>query len=111
MSLNQEEQTCQQMNQGEVLNASHKEYPLHKVIIYGDKISCAKLSKRLSCAIKHLPIRVHFSYEHDAKKALNPSVTKDPTIVVDSKIFLEGLVQTEEITNAFEKLLTNKQKD
>ncbi len=47
-------ESCHEMKAGEVLNSSSTEYPLYEVIIYGDKINCAKLSKRLSCAIKHL---------------------------------------------------------
>ena len=61
-------ESCHEMKEGEVLNSSSTEYPLYEVIIYGDKINCAKLSKRLSCAIKHLPLRVEFSFEYEKKK-------------------------------------------
>lgn len=99
------QETCHEMGAGEVLNASHPEYPLHEAVIYGDRISCAKLSKRLSCAVKHLPIRLRFSYEYDTLKALDAGIVKDPTLVLDSQIFLEGLVEAETITEVFEKLL------
>ena len=97
-------EACHEMNNGEILNAAHTEYELHQAMLYGDKLLCLKFSKRLSCAIKHLPIRVKFSYEHDTKKAIDRGITKDPTLVLDSKIFLEGLTQAEDITKAFQKI-------
>ena len=97
-------EACHEMQAGEVLNASHAEYPLHEAVIYGSRLDCAKFSKRLSCAIKNLPIRVRFSYEHDPEKAIERGITKDPTLVLDGAIFLEGLTQAEDITKAFEKL-------
>ena len=97
-------EACHEMGAGEILNASHAEYPLYEAVIYGSKLDCAKFSKRLSCAIKHLPIRVRFSYVHDSEKALEKGITKDPTLVLDGAIFLEGLTQAEDITKAFEKL-------
>ncbi len=97
-------EACHEMQAGEVLNASHAEYPLHEAVIYGSRLDCAKFSKRLSCAIKHLPIRVRFSYEHNSEQALGKGIIKDPTLVLDGAIFLEGLTQAEDITKAFEKL-------
>ena len=96
---------CHGMKAGEVLNSSSTEYPLYEVIIYGDKINCAKLSKRLSCAIKHLPLRVEFSFEYDTKKAVDKGITKDPSIILNGNIFIEGLAQAEDITMKFEKLI------
>ena len=98
-------EACHEMANGEVLNAAHSEYPLYKAVLYGDRVLTAKFSKRLSCAIKHLPLRLAFSYEYDVTKAMEQGVQKDPTLLVDGKIFLEGLVQAEEITEAFEKML------
>ncbi|QOP45804.1 hypothetical protein [Sulfurimonas paralvinellae] len=100
-----QDNVCHEMSAGEVLNASHAEYPLHEALIYGSRLDCAKFSKRLSCAIKHLPIRVRFSFEHDPQKAIEQGITKDPTLVLDGEIFLEGLTQAEAITEAFEKLI------
>ncbi len=97
-------EACHEMGAGEVLNASHSEYSLYEAVIYGSRLDCAKFSKRLSCAIKHLPIRIRFSYEHNSEKALEKGITKDPTLVLDGAIFLEGLTQAEAITKAFEKL-------
>lgn len=96
---------CHTMAPGEVLNADKIQYPLFHAVLYGDKVSTAKFSKRLSCAIKHLPLRVEFTYEHDTMKALENGIGKDPTLVLDGEIFLEGLVQAETITEAFEKLI------
>ena len=102
-----EKSVCKEMQKGEVLNATHPEFPLFEGILYGDRVKTAKFSKRLSCAIKHLPIRVRFDYEYDTKKALEADIRQDPTLVLNGKIFLEGLVQAEEITQAFEKLLAS----
>jgi len=96
---------CRVMNEGEILNGDHYEYPLFEGKIYGDKITTAKFSKRLSCAIKHLPIRVKFTYEYNTAKAIEVGVGKNPTFFLNGKIFLEGLVQAEEITKAFEKII------
>ena len=98
-------EACHEMNKGEVLNAAHTEYPLFEGVLYGDRVNTAKFSKRLSCSIKHLPVRVSFDYEYDTLKAIEAGITKDPTFVLDGKIFLEGLVQAEEITSAFGELL------
>ena len=98
-------EACHEMVTGEVLNAAHSEYPLYEAVLYGDRVLTAKFSKRLSCAIKHLPLRLAFSYEYDVAKAMEQGVQKDPTLLVDGTIFLEGLVQAETITEAFEKML------
>jgi hypothetical protein len=96
---------CRVMNEGEILNESHTEYPLYEGKLYGDKITTAKFSKRLSCAIKHLPIRIKFTYEYDTIKAIENGIGKNPTFVLNGKIFLERLVQAEEITKKFEELI------
>jgi len=96
------------MQAGEILNPHKLESPLFQALLYGDKVATKKLSKRLSCAIKHLHLRVEFSYEYSTEKAIEAGVQKDPTLVLDGEIFLEGLPQAEEITEAFEKLLNNE---
>jgi len=96
------------MDEGEILNENHPEYPLFDGVLYGDKILTAKFSKRLSCAIKHLPIRIKFHYEYNTQKAIEKGISKDPTFVLNNKIFLEGLVSAEEITQKFEGLLNGK---
>jgi len=102
-------EACHTMAHGEILNADKTEYPLFHAVLYGDKVSTAKFSKRLSCAIKHLPLRVKFTFEYDTLKAVEKGVMKDPTLVLDGEIFLEGLVQAETITEAFEKVLVEKE--
>jgi len=99
------EYVCSELNNGEIINVSHKEYPLFYATLYGDKILCAKFSKRLSCAVKHLPIRVEFNFEYNTQKALDMGVSKDPSLVVNGEIFLEGLKEAEGITEKFQKLL------
>ena len=98
-------EVCRTMEDGEVVNADKRDYPLYEAKLYGDKLLSMKFSKRLSCAVKHLPIRIRFHYEYDTLKALEAGVSKDPTLVLNGKIFLEGLVSAEEITHAFELLL------
>ena len=98
---------CHTMQEGEILNAEKTDFPLFEAVLYGDKVATAKFSKRLSCAIKHLPLRVRFRYEHDTMKAVERGITHDPTLVLDGEIFLEGLVQAEEMTEAFRKRLEN----
>jgi len=98
---------CREMQAGEILNPHKTQTPLLHALLYGDKVATAKLSKRLSCAIKHLPVRVQFEYQYSTQKAIEAGIKKDPTLVLDGAIFLEGLPQAEFITEAFEKLLKN----
>ena len=99
---------CHTLSNGKILNADKTSYPLFQVVLYGDKIKTKKFSKRLSCAIKHLPLRVKFIFEYDTLKAVENGIVQDPTLVLDREIFLEGLVQAETITEAFKKLLKEK---
>ena len=96
---------CREMQAGEILNPHKTETPLLHALLYGDKVATAKLSKRLSCAIKHLPLLVQFEYEYSTEKAIEAGITKNPTLLLDGEIFLEGLPQAERITEAFEKRL------
>ncbi len=93
------------MNDGEILNEHKRDCPLFHAVLYGDKVLCAKFSKRLACAIKHLPLRTEFRFEYDTAKAVDAGIRKDPTLMLDGKIFLEGLVPAETITQAFETLI------
>jgi len=96
---------CREMQPGEILNPHKTETPLLHALLYGDRVATAKLSKRLSCAIKHLPLRVQFEYEYSTEKAIEAGITKDPTLLLDGEIFLEGLPEAEQISEAFEKRL------
>jgi len=53
---------CKEMQAGEILNPHKTQTPLLQALIYGDKVTTAKLSKCLSYAIKHLPLRLQFEY-------------------------------------------------
>ena len=55
-------EVCRVMKEGEILNEKHSKYPIFNAVIYGSKIECAKFSKRLSCAVKHLPVRIKFFF-------------------------------------------------
>ena len=96
------------MSNGEILNVEKREYPLFYAVLYGDKVATAKFSKRLSCAIKHLPIRVQFNFEYDSYKAVEKGILQDPTLMLNEEIFIEGLVEAETITELFEKILTKR---
>ncbi len=102
-------EACHSMNEGEILNEAHTEWPLYHGVLYGDALSSAKFSKRLSCSLKHLPLRLSFHFEYDTLKAIESGITKDPTLILEGELFLEGLLQAERITEAFE-LLLNKTK-
>ncbi len=96
---------CYALAEGEVLHAKHLEWPLFRVTIHGSDIERIKLSKRLMCAVKHLPLRLQVHYEKDAMKSIQEGVAKDPTLTLNGKILLEGLVSAEKITKNFENLL------
>jgi len=91
--------------------ADRQEYLLFDAVLYGDRVSTSKFSKRFGCAVKHLPLSIKFSYEYDTYKALEQGICVDPTLIVDGEIFLEGLVQAEVITEAFESLLSKKRSE
>ena len=93
------------MNDGEILNEKKSKFPLFKGILYGDKILSAKLSKRIACSIKHLPLRLQFFYESDVFKALEAGISKDPTFVLEGEIFIQGLMQAEMIERKFKQFL------
>jgi len=101
----QRDKACHEMAEGEVLNEHLRHMPLHTCKIYGDRVLSAKLSKRLSCAIKHLPIRLQFNYNYNTQEAIELGISKDPTLVLDGRIFIEGLIQAEDITRRFEEFL------
>ncbi len=98
-------QYCYALSEGEVLHAQHSSWPLFRVTIHGSDTERVKLSKRLVCAVKHLPLRLQIHYEKDAQKSIEEGVAKDPTLTLDGRILLEGLVSAEEITQIFENLL------
>ena len=96
---------CHDMKEAELLNAEKSDLPLFEATLYGSRENTAKLSKRLSCAIKHLPLRMVFHFNYDTLQALETGATKDPTLFLNGELFLEGLVQAEAITLAFENYL------
>ena len=100
--------TCHPLGENEILNAENKAYPLFEGTLYGDKILTAKFSKRISCAIKHLPLRLRMHYIHDTSVAIAHGIRKDPTFILDGKIVFEGLCASETIMAYFEKLLNRK---
>ena len=81
------------------------DYPLYRVVFFGDRVGTDKLARRFSCATKIFPIRVEFIFEHDPLKALDKGVSKDPTVIFDKKLIIEGLIQAEEITKQVESYL------
>lgn len=98
-------QNCAQLGADETLNALHTEWRLFEVVIYGDALSAQKLAKRLICGVKHLPLRVRISIVTDTQKAIEAGARKDPTLFIDSKPIIEGLVSAETITDTFINIL------
>ena len=99
---------CYPLKEGETLNDEHPEYPLFAVTIHGSDRERGKLSKRLVCAVKHLPLRLSIRYEKDAEKSIALGVRRDPTLMLNTKILAEGLVSAETLTEIFETLLATK---
>ena len=106
----QQYDACHVMDEGEILNPQRTDLPMHEAVLYGDRVLTAKFSKRLSCAIRHLPIRLRFRYNHSTEEAIDMGIAKDPTLVLDGEIFLEGLVSAESITRAFEDFLNRNRR-
>ncbi|MBD3799282.1 hypothetical protein [Sulfuricurvum sp.] len=98
-------QTCAELGHGEILNASHPQWPLIEGILYGDATLSLKLAKRLVCGVKHLPLRLKLSIITDTRSAIEAGVTHDPTLFVNGKPFIKGLVAAETLTAAFEQYL------
>lgn len=98
-------ETCAELAHGEILNASHPQWPLLEGVIYGDATLSLKLAKRLVCGIKHLPLRLSLKTITNTLTAIEAGVTHDPTLFINGKIFIEGLVAAETLTAAFESLL------
>jgi len=96
---------CAPLVEGEILNESHREWPLFEVTIHGSDRERIKLSKRLVCAVKHLPLRLSIRYEKSAEKSVEIGVAKDPTLEWKRRFLAEGLVSAETLTDRFETLL------
>ena len=96
---------CYPLKEGEILNED-KAYPLFEVTIHGSDTNRVKLSKRLVCAVKHLPLRLKIHYQKDTAKSIEKGVAKDPTLEYNGNFLAEGLISAEEITKIFEGLLS-----
>lgn len=101
-------QTCAELGDGEILNASHPQWPLLEGVIYGDATLSLKLAKRLVCGVKHLPLRLRLTTVTDTLAAIEAGVTHDPTLFINGKPFIEGLVAAETMTAVFEKYLSKE---
>lgn len=98
-------QMCTELGHGEILNSSHAEWPLLEGVIYGDAILSLKLAKRLVCGVKHLPLRLRIETITDTHAAIDAGVKRDPTLFINGKPLIEGLVAAEEITAVIEHYL------
>ena len=96
---------CYALREAEILNEGHNEWPLFKLLICGSKIECLKISKRIMCTLKHLPLRLQVFYEHNTLTCLELGGGADPSVFLDNKLLFEGLIQAEEIKTIFEKLI------
>ena len=96
---------CYPLKEGEVLNEEHSEWKLFDITIYGSAKERVKLSKRLVCSLKHLPLRLRIKYEKDTLKSIEKGVGSDPTLEYDGRFIAEGLVSAERLSEIFEELL------
>ncbi len=96
---------CYALNEGEILNEDHPEWPLFMLTICGSKVETLKMSKRVMCTLKHLPLRLQVFYENNAEKCIKMGGGGDPSVFLNGKLLFEGLIQAEEIKQIFEKLL------
>ncbi|WP_458700455.1 thioredoxin family protein [Sulfurospirillum sp. 1307] len=96
---------CHALEKDEILNEKNTDFPLYKLYIYGSKLECLKISKRIMCSIKHLPIRVKVHYIYDTKEAIEKGIAKDPSVMLGGDIIIEGLISAEEIEKIFLSLL------
>ena len=96
---------CYALNEGEILNEDHPEWPLFVLTICGSKVETLKMSKRIMCTLKHLPLRLQVFYENNAEKCIEMGGGGDPSVFLDGMLLFEGLIQAEEIKKIFEKLL------
>ncbi len=96
---------CYALREGEILNEGYPEWPLFVLTICGSKRECLKISKRIMCTLKHLPLRLQVFYENNAEKCIEMGGGGDPSVFLDGKLLFEGLIQAEEIKEIFENLL------
>jgi hypothetical protein len=96
---------CSEMGEREILNEKKENFPLFEVTIYGSRLESLKISKRLTCSIKHLPLRLKVHYERDTLSAIAAGVGEDPTVKLGDKFIIKGLIPAEEITDIFSKLM------
>jgi hypothetical protein len=99
---------CAPLDENGILNAEHTQWPLFDGVIYGDKTLSTKLSKRLVCGVKHLPLRLKLSIITDTKKAIENGIAHDPTLLLNGIPLIEGLVSAEAMTAIFETLLSKE---
>lgn len=97
-----------EMTTGQLLHADHPEWPLFHATIHGGERERIKLSKRLTCGLRHLPLRLAITYETDPERSMAAGVGADPTLMVDGEIVAEGLMATEQFTARFEALLRSE---
>lgn len=94
-------QSCAPLAPGEILNASQSQWPFIEAVIYGDPTLCTKLAKRLVCGVRDLPLRLRLDMITDTQAAIEAGATHDPSLFINGKPFIEGLVTAEEITALF----------
>ena len=97
--------SCRPLAEGEILHASHEAWPLFYVTIHGSPKERIKLAKRLVCAVKHLPMRLRIHYQTDTIRSLEEGVRNDPTLKMQDRFLVEGLVPAERLTEIFESLI------
>ncbi len=65
--------------------------------ILGSGLAATKLKSRLLCALGGLGWMAEVAVHLDPERALNLGARRDPVLLADGSIFMEGLPRTEEI--------------
>ncbi|MBD3791479.1 MAG: hypothetical protein IE918_04905 [Campylobacterales bacterium] len=76
-----------------------------EAVIYGDPTLCTKLAKRLVCGVRDLPLRLRLNTVTDTQAAIEAGATHDPSLFINGKLFIGGLVASETMTQAMQQYL------
>ncbi len=66
-----------------------------EIIGYG--VEAEKLKRRLTCALGGLGWQAQIRVHADTERAIALGATRDPVLLVDGALFVQGLLRTEEL--------------
>lgn len=84
-----------------------KNVPVVHAVIYGNREEAAKLQKRVACASRRFHISWQFKTQTDPFEAIDFGIIRQPSLVIDGRVVVEGLSATEEIENVLESYFDN----